>query len=29
MPKAEFQREIEKALNRADSESSEQIYFKV
>ena len=29
MPKAEFQREIEKALNGADSEPSELIYFKV
>jgi hypothetical protein len=29
MPKAEFQREVEKALNGADSEPSELIYFKV
>jgi hypothetical protein len=29
MPKAEFQREIEKALNGTDSEPSELIYFKV
>src|SRR5438270_7287594 len=29
MPKAEFQREIEKALNGPDSEPSELIYFKV
>jgi hypothetical protein len=29
LPKAEFQREIEKALNGTDSEPSELIYFKV
>ena len=29
LPKAEFQRENEKALNGADSEPSELIYFKV
>ena len=29
MPKAEFQREIEKAINGADSEPSELIYFKL
>jgi hypothetical protein len=29
MPRAEFQREIEKALNGADSEPTELIYFKV
>ena len=29
MPRAEFQREIEKALNGTDSQASELIYFKV